>query len=157
LVVAKHVVQNLSNTKHYVTVFKRSFKIQNNTLSKMNGLPPRIRYVQNHNQTEKYRVCQERITPDNPYTRDWLTTTGRAKYAVFYAVLDKEKDVVVKVGPDVLKKEYTIGKQLEEICHSIDNMEINFVRSEISLPPGLRPMSTRSGGKTRSKRNLGRK
>jgi len=81
----------------------------------MNDLPPRSRYVQNHNQTEKYRVRQESITATNLDTRDWLTTTGRAKYAVFYAVLDKEKDVVVKVGPDVVKKEYAIGKQLENL------------------------------------------
>ena len=61
----------------------------------MNELQPRIRYVQNHNQTEKYRVCQERITSTNPDTREWLTTIKRSshdlsKYAVFYAILSKK-------------------------------------------------------------------
>ena len=68
----------------------------------------------------KYKVsCQEKINKESPDTRDWLELVARInhdspQFSLFTALLDK-KNVVVKVGPAVVQKEFSIGQDLEKL------------------------------------------
>ena len=75
----------------------------------------------NHN-TFKYKLnCQEKI--DKYTDRDnkvWLELLSMIKhdspdYKLFYALLEKGKHIVVKIGPSILEKEYIIAKELETL------------------------------------------
>lgn len=64
--------------------------------------------------------CGVRLTPEHPDTEEWLRLDSRIDhstpdYHLFRAVLDADKEVVVKVGPNVLEKEYRIGSLLETL------------------------------------------
>ena len=69
----------------------------------------------------KYHIdCMSRITPDNPDTRDWLEITEQfdhdsPDYKVFRTILDKDKEVVAKVGPAKIREEYSIGVALNTL------------------------------------------
>ena len=73
----------------------------------------------NHN-TFKYKLnCQKKID-DTRDTKDWLELLriinhDSPNYKVFTALLEKEKHIVVKIGPSILEKEYSIANQLESL------------------------------------------
>lgn len=75
----------------------------------------------NNNNSIKYHIdCKARITPDNPDTRDWLEITEQfdhdsPDYKVFRTILDKEKEVVAKLGPAKIREEYSIGAALNTL------------------------------------------
>jgi serine/threonine protein kinase len=87
-------------------------------MSHVVALSPPNRMRINHYDTEKYHIsCATRITEETPDTRHWLAIEERmkhdlTKYAVFKGVLEKEKQVVVKLGPSVLQQEYILGETL---------------------------------------------
>ena len=70
----------------------------------------------NHNSknTWKYTLsCKDKLNGNHTDTRDWLSLVSRIEhtspsYTLFQAELEKH-DVVVKIGPVVLKKEFDIG------------------------------------------------
>lgn len=81
-------------------------------------LSPPNRNRVNHHDTEKYHIsCASRITEETPDTRHWLAIEERmkhdvSKYTVFKGVLEKETQIVIKLGPSVLQQEYLIGETL---------------------------------------------
>jgi tRNA A-37 threonylcarbamoyl transferase component Bud32 len=87
-------------------------------MSHVVALSPPNRTRINHHDTEKYHIsCATRITEETPDTRHWLAIEERmkhdlTKYAVFKGVLEKEKQVVIKLGPSVLQQEYILGETL---------------------------------------------
>lgn len=70
-----------------------------------------------NNDTFKYRInCQSKVNNSSD-TEDWLELLNiiphtSPDYKLFNAMLEKEKEIVVKIGPSKLKEEYKIGKQL---------------------------------------------
>ena len=84
-------------------------------------LSPPYRNRINHHDTEKYHIsCASRITEQTPDTQHWLRIEERmkhdgSKYAVFKGVLEKDKDIIIKLGPPVLQQEYLIGETLATI------------------------------------------
>jgi hypothetical protein len=73
----------------------------------------------NHN-TFKYKIdCQAKLS-NNSDTKDWLELIkviphDSPDYKLFTALLEKEKEIVVKIGPSILKKEFEISKSLESL------------------------------------------
>jgi len=75
----------------------------------------------NKTNSDKYVVCQDKITPDEPTTNEWLTITGlltktnnRDLNRILKGILDKRKTVVIKIGESpTLHKEYTIATILK--------------------------------------------
>jgi len=73
----------------------------------------------NHN-TFKYKLnCQEKID-SSKYTKEWLELFkiiphDSPDYKLFHALLEKEKHIVVKIGPSILIKEFQIAKELETL------------------------------------------
>jgi len=82
------------------------------------SLSPPNRNRVNHHNTEKHHIsCTDRITEETPDTRYWLTIEERmkhdtSKYAIFKGLLEKDKEVIIKLGPSVLQQEYLIGETL---------------------------------------------
>ena len=78
--------------------------------------------MSNHNNEDsfKYKVdCQSRIDPENPETKEWLEIQNKFMHygdvKVFSGILEKKKSIIVKIGTDILKKEYEIGKLIDNI------------------------------------------
>jgi len=73
----------------------------------------------NHN-TFKYKLnCQEKIDSSKD-TKEWLELFkiiphDSPDYKLFHALLEKEKHIVVKIGPSILTKEFQIAKELETL------------------------------------------
>jgi hypothetical protein len=74
----------------------------------------------NNNNSFKYKLdCQNIIDKsENPDTKDWLYLEKQIEhdspdYILYTALLEKHKQIVVKIGPEKLQNEYEIGKLLE--------------------------------------------
>ena len=75
----------------------------------------------NHN-TFKYKLnCQEKIdSSKDKHSKEWLELLSMIKhdspdFKLFYALLEKENHIVVKIGPSILEKEFIIAKELETL------------------------------------------
>jgi hypothetical protein len=80
----------------------------------------------NNNNSFKYKLdCQTLIdkhkaTDKSPDTKDWLHLVKQiehdsADYILYNALLEKHKQIVVKIDPDKLQNEYEIGKLLDTL------------------------------------------
>lgn len=80
----------------------------------------------NNNNSFKYKLdCQTLIdnhkeTDTSPDTKDWLHLVKQIEhdspdYILYNALLEKHKQIVVKIGPDKLQNEYEIGKLLDTL------------------------------------------
>jgi len=80
----------------------------------------------NNNNSFKYKLdCQTLIdkhkeTDTSPDTKDWLNLLKQIEhdspdYTLYNALLEKHKQIVVKIGPDKLQNEYEIGKLLDTL------------------------------------------
>jgi serine/threonine protein kinase len=76
----------------------------------------------NHNSGKYLITCQEKITSENPTTKDWLEilkqlkpTNFKDKNRVLLGVLEKRKNVVIKISDsDQIFHEYYIGDVLKK-------------------------------------------
>ena len=81
------------------------------------------RFANNDNSnTFKYKLdCQNIIDKSvNPETKDWLMLQNQIihdsdEYTLFNALLEQNKQIVVKIGPEKLKNEFEIGKIIESL------------------------------------------
>ena len=76
----------------------------------------------NNSNTFKYKLeCQDIIDKSvNPETKDWLMLQNQIihdsdEYTLFNALLEQNKQIVVKIGPEKLKNEFEIGKMIESL------------------------------------------
>ena len=77
----------------------------------------------NNNNSMKYKLdCQNIIDKSKSIsdTRDWLNLEKQIEhdsedYTLYNALLEKQKQIVVKIGPEKLKYEYEIGKLLDTL------------------------------------------
>ena len=76
------------------------------------------RNSKNQHNTFKYRInCQERTNHD---TSDWLQILSKidhtsSEYKIFKGLLEKKTAIVVKIGGNILQKEFEYGDLLEEL------------------------------------------
>ena len=76
----------------------------------------------NNNNSIKYKLdCQNIIDKsENSDTKDWLNLEKQIdhdseEYTLYNALLEKNKQIVVKIGPEKLKYEYEIGNLLDTL------------------------------------------
>jgi hypothetical protein len=76
----------------------------------------------NNSNTYKYKLdCQNIIDKsENSETKDWLILQNQIihdsdEYTLFNALLEQNKQIVVKIGPEKLKNEFEIGKIIESL------------------------------------------
>ena len=76
----------------------------------------------NNNNSMKYKLdCQNIIDKsENSDTKDWLNLEKQIdhdseEYTLYNALLEKNKQIVVKIGPEKLKYEYEIGNLLDTL------------------------------------------
>ena len=75
----------------------------------------------NNNNSIKYKLdCQNIINSENSDTKDWLHLEKQIdhdseEYTLYNALLKKNIQIVVKIGPDKLKYEYEIGNLLDTL------------------------------------------
>ena len=76
----------------------------------------------NNSNTFKYKLeCQDIIDKsENPETKEWLHLLKQIEhdseeYTLFNALFEKNKQIVIKIGPENLKNEYEIGKLLNTL------------------------------------------
>ena len=76
----------------------------------------------NNNNSVKYKLdCQNIIDKsENSDTKDWLNLEQQIDhdsedYTLYIGLLEKHKQIVVKIGPEKLKHEYEIGKLLDTL------------------------------------------
>jgi len=83
-------------------------------------LYPKRNNINTNHEIFKYRLnCQEKIDSSKD-TKEWLELENKidhksSDYKLFHALLEKEKHIVVKIGPSILTKEFQIAKELETL------------------------------------------
>ena len=85
-------------------------------------LSPSRNSKHNNNNSIKYKLdCQTIIDKsENVDTKEWLNLEKQIEhdsedYILYNALLEKNKQIVVKIGPEKLKYEYEIGKLLDTL------------------------------------------
>ena len=83
-------------------------------------LPDRLSPHNNENSFKYVINCQSKINPTSPETREWLEIKkliehSSPDYKLFTGILDKHKDIVVKIGSAKLINEYKIGMLLDSL------------------------------------------